>query len=76
MGFFKPITARRLYELLHEVATKHQGNPDSLNLDTPISVYIPGEDDDDEGEYRRVLSIGGGEFTDGLVLRLFDAYGD
>lgn len=75
MGFFKPITARRLYELLDEVAKKHQGNPDAINLDTPINVYIPGEYDD-EGEYRKVISMGGDEFTDGLVLFLFDAYGD
>lgn len=76
MGFFKPITARRLYELLDEVAKKHQGNPDAINLDAPISIYIPGDDEDDEGEYRKVISMGGGEFTDGLVLNLFDAYGD
>ena len=75
MGFYKPITARRLYELLDEVAKKHQGNPDAINLDTPIIVCIPDDNDHDKGEYRKVISMGGGKFTAGLVLNLFDAYG-
>lgn len=76
MGFFKPITARRLYEMLDEVVKKHQGNPDTINLDAPIYVCIPADEDGDEDELRKVISIGGDVLVEGLVITLFDTYGD
>lgn len=41
MGFFKPITARRLYEMMDEVVKKHQDNEDAINLDAPIYSTTP-----------------------------------
>lgn len=77
MSVFKPITARRLYEMLHE-ATKNQGKPNAIDMDAPIEVFVQQDCQDamDDGEFRCVRSIGGDPDKPGLIISVFDTYGD
>lgn len=77
MGLFKAFTARRLLEILQE-AEKHHGEENAIDMDAPIEVFVQddSQDDMDEGDFRQVRSIGGDMEQEGLVLTLFDRYGD
>ena len=77
MSIFKPITARRLYEMLSDAA-KHQGHPDAIDMDAPIEVFVQqdSQDEMDDGEFRCVRSIGGDPDRPGLIISVFDTYGN